>query len=67
MLEKNGWVWAAFVLVFATFVVLIFVQLERLDAGLWGAEKALLPVKGVSHDPPPAAPEKGAADYRPEY
>jgi hypothetical protein len=67
VLEKTGWVWAAFVLVVATFVVLIFLQLERLDAGLWEGEKALPPVEEVSHDPPPAAPEEGAADYRPEY
>ena len=67
VLDKPGLVWAAFVLVFATFVVLIFMQLQRPDAAPWGGEKALPPVKEVSHDPPPAAPEKEAPDYRPEY
>jgi hypothetical protein len=67
VLEKTGWVWAAFVLLFATFVVLIFMQLQRPDAAPWGGEKALAPVKEVSHDPPPAAPEVEAPDYRPEY
>ena len=67
MLEKTGWVWAAFFLLLATFVVLIFMQLQRPDAGLWGGEKALPPVKEVSNSPPPAAPEKEAPDYRPEY
>ena len=38
MLDKTGWAWAAFVLVFATFVVLIFMQLQRPDAFPGGAE-----------------------------
>jgi len=67
VLDKPGWVWAAFVLLLATFVVLIFMQLQRPDAGPWGGEKALPPVKEVSHEPPPAAPEEEAPDYRPEY
>src|SRR5215204_1340687 len=69
VLEKTGWVWAAFVLLLATFVVLIFMQLQRPDAAPWGGgEKALAPVKEVSREPPPAAPEVEAADYRPpEY
>jgi hypothetical protein len=69
VLDKPGWVWAAFFLVLATFVVLIFMQLQRPDAAPWGGgEKALPPVKEVSHEPPPAAPEVEAPDYRPpEY
>ena len=38
MLDKTWWAWAAFVLVFATFVVLIFMQLQRPDAFPGGAE-----------------------------
>ena len=38
MLDNRGWVWAAFVLLFATFVVLIFMQLQRPDAFPGGAE-----------------------------
>ena len=48
MLDKTWWVWAAFVLVFATFVVLIFMQLQRPDAFPGGAEP---PRQGAAGDP----------------
>jgi hypothetical protein len=48
VLDKTGWVWAAFVLVFATFVVLIFMQLQRPDAFPGGAE----PPRQAAGDPP---------------
>jgi hypothetical protein len=38
VLDKTWWVWSAFVLVFGTFVVLIFMQLQRPDAFPGGAE-----------------------------
>ncbi len=47
MLDKTWWVWAAFVLVFATFVVLIFMQLQRPDAFPGGAE----PPRQAAGDP----------------
>jgi hypothetical protein len=47
VLDKTWWVWAAFVLVFATFVVLIFMQLQRPDAFPGGAE----PPRHAAGDP----------------
>jgi hypothetical protein len=47
VLDNRGWVWAAFVLLFATFVVLIFMQLQRPDAFPGGAE----PPRQAAGDP----------------
>ena len=56
MLDKTWWVWAAFVLVFGTFVVLIFMQLQRPDAFPGGAE----PPRQAAGDPAQATgPSEG--------
>jgi hypothetical protein len=47
VLDNRGWVWAAFVLLFATFVVLILMQLQRPDAFPGGAE----PPRQAAGDP----------------
>jgi len=47
VLDKPGWVWAAFFLVLATFVVLIFMQLQRPDTFPGGAE----PPRQAAGDP----------------
>jgi hypothetical protein len=47
VLDNRGWVWAAFVLLFATFVVLIFMQRQRPDAFPGGAE----PPRQAAGDP----------------
>jgi hypothetical protein len=59
VLDKTGWVWAAFVLVFATFVVLIFMQLQRPDAFPGGAE----PPRQAAGDPSgTTGPSEGEED-----
>ena len=73
-------VWAAFFVLLAVFAVLIFAQLARQGAGPSGgagAAEGVPVVRGVSHGPPPAAPEGeahedrqprvGPPDYGPGY
>lgn len=57
MLDKTWWVWAAFVLVFGTFVVLIFMQLQRPDAFPGGAE----PPRQAAGDPSGTEPLRADA------
>jgi hypothetical protein len=61
VLDKTGWVWAAFFLVFATFVVLIFMQLQRPDAFPGGAE----PPRQAAGDPPGTTGPSGGEEEAP--